>query len=59
MAAVAEHVRPAAQRPEILVRVGTEAQACGDQPSLMAARVGVEGSLLCGDTPRQDTDGLG
>src|SRR3974377_2088244 len=42
MAAVAEHVCPAAQRPEVLVPMGTKAQARGDQPPLVGARVGVD-----------------
>ena len=42
VAAVAEHVRPAAQRLEVLVRVAAELEAGGDQPSLVAGRVGVD-----------------
>src|SRR5262245_47699414 len=37
VAAVAEHVRPAAQRLEVLVGVAAELEAGGDQPSLVAA----------------------
>src|SRR5947209_7271284 len=36
VAAVAEHVRPPAQRPEVLVWVAAELEAGGDQPSLVA-----------------------
>ena len=59
MAAIAEHVRPAAQRPEVLVRMGAEAQARGDQPPLVGARIGVDGRVVGCDTPRQDTHRFG
>ena len=59
MAAVAERVRPAAQRPEVLVRVGTEVQARGDQPPLVGARVGVDGGVVDRDAPRRDSDRFG
>src|SRR5262249_38429242 len=59
VAAVAEHVRPAAQRLKVLVRVAAELKAGSDQPSLVAARGGVDVGVVGGDPPGQGTDGLG
>src|SRR5262252_4265865 len=37
--AVAEHVRPAAHGPVILVRMSADLQACGNEPALVALPV--------------------
>jgi hypothetical protein len=59
VAAVAEHVWPAIQRAEVLVRVVPGLQAGGDQPSVVRALAGVQVSVLAGDLPGRQASGLG
>ena len=45
---IAEHVRPAAQRLEVLMRMLTELEAGGNQPPLVSARIGIGRGVLGG-----------
>ena len=59
VAAVAEHVRPSAQGPEVFVRVVAEVPGGPDEPALMAERAAVDAQVLRGDADAEGTDSLG
>ena len=59
VAAVAEHVGPAAERLEVWGGVAAEVPGGADQPALMTARVAVEGQVISGDPAGDGADRLG
>jgi len=59
VAAVAEHVCPAAEGPAVLMRVSANPQAGSDEPSLMAALVGPDLHVAGCDLAGRDSGWLG